>query len=476
MLSTLFCASMPLAAAGLFYLPRVMLVVVTLISLIRRRKLRVTTLILLYVWYWIVQLLSFYSLGSESNYRAFLGYMLVSLMSIAILIALGCILDDKAPMKIAVSMALASIIIAISVASSIRNLICLGSSLEQIVQFRVIRTSLGRTNYLAAIQAMLAPYSICCIACRRSAIRRALGVVGLFSAVFVVLISTSRTGSFVLVFSVVLSVWVCIRAGVWGHRRRDIVRFVIGLMVATSTLLCITQLMPQATAKLEMRWSELGTLSGRTTLWEQTLGILDRSAWFMGIGVGQLVSGTWPHNVFLQVLLWTGIVGLMPFLTVVIWMLKGSTTIILRSKHPRGLAEMTYTRELTPVALASIAAAISVISGIIASLVEITIGTSGFDFFFAISAGVVEWACANAVPRDLPNKDIRDDASNANHASTFCQWHGDIGLFASRILYGGRHPSMSWEWCLRVKERFLDRMLEDRRKVKPTRLSMKRKR
>ncbi len=403
MLSALVCASIPLAASGLFYLPRVMLVVVILVSLIRARKVRVTTLVLLYVWYWVVQLISFYSLGPQSNYHSFLGYMLISLMNIVILVALGCILGDELPMKIAVSMTLASIVIAIGVASSIWELIQRGSSLEQIVQLRRISTSLGHSNYLAALQAMLVPYSICCIACRGKTVRRMLGVVGLSSAVFVVLISTSRNGSIVLALSVVASVWAYVRTGAWGRRPTEIVRFMIGLMIAMSMFIWVGQVMPESVAQLETRWSELGTLSGRTMLWKQTLRILHEGAWLMGIGVGQLVNGTWPHNLFLQILLWTGVLGLLPFTAVLIWVLRGSITIILRNERQMGLAETTYKQELTPVALASIAAATSVMIGIVASFAEITIGTSGFDFFFTISSGVVDWACCHAVFRDSRN-------------------------------------------------------------------------
>jgi len=390
-ISIMFYGAVLLNAVGTFPWPQALSGVMLILVVLCSRKMHISTLIPLYVLYWITQLASFFSLRTDADVHAFGAYVLVALIDLAVILVVSFISQRSSVQWFASIMTMAVLVIGVAVVLSVFHLLHSGTPVSKIVQLRLVHTRLGSTNYLAVIAAILIPYCVACIVTTKKVVQW-LGRAGLSSAFVIVLMSVSRTGSLIAVFSFVLSLLVYTRA-TRGSCKMYLTQFLVIVSWLVVSILVILFNFPGLGNKLILRWRALGTLSGRIPLWAETLTMLENGAWLNGIGVGQLIGetvATFPHNILLQVWVWTGVPGVLAFSILAWYLMSKSLRVLLwASQLYRGRGCLITGFDYHAPCWVGPAAAISVLAGLLASMVEISIGSPGFDFYFWTSAAVV---------------------------------------------------------------------------------------
>jgi O-antigen ligase len=349
---------------------------VIFLKIIVKNKIRLSLLILIYTLYLIVQLLSFWGLNISSNVKSFFSYYFVSFCSYLLIIIILNI--NVKNINLQRSMVLASNIISITTIYNTYMLIKRGVDIIKIIMYRLVESYIGATNYIAIILGIILPYGVSLLFSDK-VLDKILSILSIILSAIVIVLTLSRNGIIVFLMSLILSIFLESR---YNLKNKKILVKIFLIILILSIIFILFINMPLLYENFLIRWKNLGTLSGREIIWRESIYTFQHSNKILGIGLGQLVGETYPsfpHNIFLQILVWNGILGLLIFMAIMLVFLLKALIVI---KYINFVDNK--------IRLVLIASMVSVFVGIISSFFEITINSPFFDIYFWSSMAIFE--------------------------------------------------------------------------------------
>lgn len=374
----MLCLIMLITSLGKFPLSHIIIVILGFIIIIKfliYKKLYINFLLLIYLFFLFTQSVSYWGLDSGSNLHSFFSYYFVSICNFLLMLTLLNINFSKNRFQL--MLVIASLIISSSTIFYVYLLLRRDISLDKIIEYRLIESAIGATNYVASTISVLLPHSVLIIFSQTNIIKKIFLILCILMQMIAVILTFSRNGYISFILALLLSFYF----GKKFKNNRDTNTSITKYMILFIFLILIIFIKNSLFfTNFLIRWSNIGTLSGRTIIWRETIKIFLESNILFGLGTGQLVGYTYssfPHNIFLQTLVWNGILGFISFSIIFVYVIIKSVLILRFIKKSK-------------IDMIHIASAISVLVGLLASQFEITINTPIFDVFFWTNVSIIE--------------------------------------------------------------------------------------